>query len=342
MAEFVTKLLNEVPKDTELKVRTTRDRVRSVLQKSLRAECRLVMRTREESEERRPGARVPVHVDPGYPAAFEKLEFPDELKVRTLLSSYRTDLENVHTGILSLRKLSEELSRLPDTNIDRGSITVEPHFASVTDWIGNLLKELDNFCPLKGVLSVNEDILGVYEYDLKIDNDRYRIGSDIYPDRDYRFDEYSINTARIRLYWMVIGLVSQWIGCSVEALTIVVLTHEYAHAYAQLGADIEGRRWPAQVFDRAEIKVKEGLAQYYTERVLSQNSHRYPAAYKTYEKMLRLQPPPYRVHRCWLENFAPESVRFAMLKLRRRRQGGIKEFVELLNRADDLLKDRNR
>ena len=40
----------------------------------------------------------------------------------------------------------------------------------------------------------------------------------------------------------VIGLVSEWLGCAVEDLAIVVLTHELAHAYTQLGADIEGHR----------------------------------------------------------------------------------------------------
>ncbi len=43
----------------------------------------------------------------------------------------------------------------------------------------------------------------------------------------------------------VIGLVSEWLGCAVEDLAIVVLTHELAHAYTQLGADIEGLRWAA-------------------------------------------------------------------------------------------------
>jgi hypothetical protein len=61
--------------------------------------------------------------------------------------------------------------------------------------------------------------------------------------------------------------VSEWMGCTVEDLTVVVLTHELAHAYTQLGADIEGRRWPAAAFAAAESGLKEGLAQYYTDRV---------------------------------------------------------------------------
>src|SRR4029077_10395808 len=46
-----------------------------------------------------------------------------------------------------------------------------------------------------------------------------------------------------------------WLGCDVEDLTVVVLTHELAHAYTQLGADIEGRRWAAPLFAKAEIAL---------------------------------------------------------------------------------------
>ena len=83
---------------------------------------------------------------------------------------------------------------------------------------------------------MSEDFLGVYEYD----------ASGLFA------DEQAVNRATIRLYWGVIGLVSEWLGCVVEDLAIVVLTHELAHAYTQLGADIEGRRWAAPSFAAAE------------------------------------------------------------------------------------------
>ena len=35
-----------------------------------------------------------------------------------------------------------------------------------------------------------------------------------------------MNWANIRLYWGIIGLASEWLGCNVEDLAIVVLTHE--------------------------------------------------------------------------------------------------------------------
>ena len=62
---------------------------------------------------------------------------------------------------------------------------------------------------------------------------------------------------------------TQWMGCKVEDLTMVVPVHELAHAYTQLGADIEGRRWAVNAFARADIELKEGLAQYYMRQILT-------------------------------------------------------------------------
>lgn len=92
-----------------------------------------------------------------------------------------------------------------------------------------LLDTLDKHDPLEKDLSVNEDILGVYRFDV----------------RGLFDDEKAVNRATIHLYWGVIGWVSELLGCDVEDLTIVVLTHELAHAYTQLAPtsrDVAGRR----------------------------------------------------------------------------------------------------
>ena len=129
---------------------------------------------------------------------------------------------------------------------------------------------LDQHDPLKTVLAVNEDFLGIYEYDA----------------RGLFADEQALNRAIIRLYWGVIGLVSEWLGCAFEDLAVVVLTHELAHAYTQLGADIEGRRWAAPSFAKAESTLKEGLAQYYTDRVLHRLERRYGEALRVFFSLL--------------------------------------------------------
>lgn len=168
---------------------------------------------------------------------------------------------------------------------------------------------------------MSDDFLGVYEYDAK----------------DLFEDQRAVNRATIRLYWGVIGLVSQWLGCAVEDLAVVVLTHELAHAYTQLGADIEGRRWAAPAFARSETALKEGLAQYYTDRVLNRLERRYPGALKVFLRMLPSQPDAYRAHVPWIDKSSPEAVRRAMLEVRRRGERRLDDFNQRLGVAHEAL-----
>ena len=188
---------------------------------------------------------------------------------------------------------------------------------SVANWSAALLKVLDQHDPLKSVLGVNQDFLGVYDYD----------------SRALFVDEQAINRATIRLYWGVIGLVSQWLGCDVEDLTVVVLTHELAHAYTQLGADIEGRRWAAPLFAKAESALTEGLAQYYTDRVLHRLERRYAGPLNIFLSLLPRQPDVYRSHEPWVRHSSPEAVRRAMLEIRRWGEGKLTDFNRRLEIA---------
>jgi len=79
------------------------------------------------------------------------------------------------------------------------------------------------------------------------------------------------------------GWVSTW-NAAAEART------------TQLGADIEGRRWTAPAFAAAETALKEGLAQYYTDRVLHRLERRYGGALNTFRALLPNQPVAYRTH----------------------------------------------
>ncbi len=305
----LTDLIARVPADVETKVKRARDRNRSVLQEALRSECRLVMRTSDEGEDNRSGAQVPVEVAPGHPAILEDVTFPDDLERILLLGRYRASLEQARAGAAGLLLLREELLRRPDS--ERWVRTSADALQSTTEWAAWLLSLLDQHDPLKRVLAVHDDFLGIYEYEIT---------------GGLLADESTVNRATIRLYWGVIGLVAEWMGCVVEDLVIVVLTHELAHAYTQLGADIEGRRWQAALFSRAEKGLKEGLAQYYTERVLRRLERRYGGALKVYQAMLPGQPAAYRTQQSWADSASPEAVRRAMLEVRRWKEGKVSEF----------------
>jgi hypothetical protein len=253
MPIWLSDLIAQVPSTVEQKVRQMCDQARSVLREALRAESRLFMRTPEEAAQNHPGARVPVEFAPGCPAILRTIDFPDDFDRIMLLNRYRNSLEQSQRGTPGLIRLAEELGQRPDGATTWVQPGILDSLQAIRAWVSALRKVLDQKDPLRTVLAINEDFLGVYEYDV----------------RGLSSDERGVNRATIRIYWAAIGLLSEWLGHSVEALTIVVLAHELAHAYTQLGADIEGRRWPAPQFSRADIQVKEGLAQYYTDRVTS-------------------------------------------------------------------------
>lgn len=319
MAILLTDLISRVPPAVEQRVRRIRDNTRSVIQDALRAECRLLLRTPAETENNLPGAQVPVEIAPGHPVILTKIEFPDDFERIMLLGRYRTILEQAHTGASGMLKLRAELASRP--NPEQWIHATEAELRATTDWAASLLKLLDQHDPLKRVLAVEEDFLGVYQYE----------ASDIFA------DESAVNKASIRIYWGVVGLVSEWMGCSVEDLTIVVLTHELAHAYTQLGADINGRRWPAPIFAKSETGLKEGLAQYYTDRVLRRLERRYAGALKVYEAMLPGQPAAYRAHKTWVGDSTPEAVRRAMLEVRSWQETQLADFNRRLAEAQKEL-----
>ena len=318
----LTNLIARIPPEVEAKVKRVLDKTRPVIQETLRTECRLWMRTSDEAEENKPGAQVRVKVSPGYPAILKDVTFPDDFQRVMLLGRYRLFLEQAREGIPPLLRLREELARQP--NSEPWIQANEYELQSIVHWVEELLKVLDQHDPLKTVLAVHDDILGAFEYDA----------------RDEFADDYSVNRAVIRIYWGIVGLMTEWLGCTVEDLTIVVLTHELAHAYTQLGADIDGRRWPAHVFAKAETSLKEGLAQYYTARVLQRLERRYGGALKVYKALLRGQPEAYTSHVSWVKDFSPEAVRLAMLEVRRSKEGKLVDFNRRLDEAQKNLKTK--
>jgi hypothetical protein len=319
----LTDLIARVPAEVEARVRRVRDQVRPIVQEALRAECRLVLRTPEETEQKRPGAHVPVEVEPGYPIVLKQITFPDDFERIMVLGRYRGLLEQARNGASGLVRLRDELMQRSEPS--KWVSATASDLQSVSNWAAALLKVLDQHDPLKTVLSVSQDFLGVYEYDAK----------------GLFADEMAVNRATIRLYWGVIGLVSEWLGCEVEDLAIVVLVHELAHAYTQNGADIEGRRWAAISFVKAETSLKEGLAQYYTDRVLRRLERRYGASLKIFLDLLPGQAEPYRAHVPWVQNSSPEAVRRAMLEVRRWNEGKLSDFNLRLVAAQEGLDPRS-
>jgi hypothetical protein len=176
--------------------------------------------------------------------------------------------------------------------------------APVRELAARLLDEAAKTDLVCWMLEADEDVLGVYEYG-RIDG----------------FPESSIE-----LFWPVIGLCAGWLGTPVEDLTVVVLTHELAHAYTHLGRDIDGLRWASDAFGESDRALKEGLAQYYTARVCDRLTAQLPGCRAAYGMLLPRQPRAYGAQIPWLVNCTPEEVRYAMLAVRREARASLEDF----------------
>lgn len=332
MSEPLNELLEQVSPKVEARVARTRDRTRSVLQEALRSECRLSMRTPREADEHRAGARVPVNVVPGCPVVLTREIFELDTELVRILAAYRSSLLAMSSGtkkLLSLNSIFDNEAMI--NQLGRAPIEEMKASSAFADQCLGLLKKKD---PIQKILSVDSDVLGEYIYKIIPEfSDRKFIDNIV----EIPHENVVYNSARIHLYWAVIGLISGWTGWKVEDLTVVVLTHELAHAYTQLGADIDGRRWSARIFSRTDTALKEGLAQYYTDRVLRRLQHRFDGALDVFEKLTERQTQPYRVHKKWKDN-TPEAVRLAMLQARRWRETSLSRFNNLLAEAEDQMR----
>jgi hypothetical protein len=177
---------------------------------------------------------------------------------------------------------------------------------TATTLAADLLQKAKEFDPVRWILDVNEDVLGVYE-----------------PARGV-----------VVLYWGVIDLVAQMLAVSTQALTVVVLAHELAHAYSHCGLDIDGGSWPTEAFVSSERGFREGLAQYYTRIICSNLRGVLPEARTTFEQLLNHQGSDYRYQESWIERgYLPEHVRLAMLSARRSRLTRLSDFEGALEAA---------
>ncbi len=118
-------------------------------------------------------------------------------------------------------------------------------------------------------------------------------------DRDI-LGSYNAENTTIEIYWMPIALFAMNMDVSVETLTALVTAHEYAHAYTQAGFDLDGHFWDPAGFRQSDQIVTEGLAQFYTERVLRRLTNRFPDVLSVFDKFKHRQSVAYKKYGDWL------------------------------------------
>lgn len=323
MAISLDQLLSKIPDESRERVARTRRQMHNAIREELRRETGFLL-SRSEIDERgeirTESKNVPIELKEGLPERLMEFSFPDDLSLVLAISPFRRDLNNILQGI---RGCEDGWMRFPSTPEGQDyQENWDEHIPATRTTVKALLTLLEETDPIKKILSVNEDVLGVYRY--------ARISPFGY------VDFYQNGT--VELYWGVIGLVAGMMGVPIELLTGVVLTHELAHAYTHIGADIDGNRWDSEAFHNASTELVEGLAQYYTHMITYRLEQRFPHLFDIFSLLLRHQPDAYKTHDKWIREYKPEEVRYALLAIRRSGKGALSEFEKELVSAKKALR----
>lgn len=149
------------------------------------------------------------------------------------------------------------------------------------------------------------------------------------------FGQYTYSSQHIELFYMPLLIICKYREVDLRSSIVVVLAHELAHAYHHAGKDADGRTWVNM--PKADIQIKEGLAQFYTERFVEAHEQHFPGLRKAYEAKHLGEDGPYNVHKAWRGMFTLEHMRLAMKITRRNAITSFEEFERTLLKAKDLL-----
>jgi hypothetical protein len=259
-------------------VNSSYKRWNQTIRDQLRIETGLRITTEEETQ------TVPIRVEDGFPKGFGQIfeEFPDPLSWELTLK--KPVLIQTRNGLEFLLNHFKELQASTDDIITFHEIENTRFF------VEHLLQLAEKQKILGGLRRIHEDLLGVYFF----------------------------NKPMVQLYWVPIGIMALWLNVSVEALTVVILTHELAHAYIHLGNDIDHFKWDTKMMRQTDLHIQEGLAQYYTRRICYTMKSRYPQALEAFTALLDLQSFLYRDFLSWFKEGEPsgEIIRSCLLACR--------------------------
>lgn len=253
-----------------------------VVREQLRSATGLKLSTGDERQS------VPIRIEDGLPKPFAAMVDAIPSKALWWVLLHRPRLREVAEGLGNLdANLADVVAILPATD---ERLAGRDDVGAVRGLVRTILAEADKRNILEQIKQIETDVLGAYFY----------------------------NRPEIQIYWMVIAAVSRMLAVPVADLTLVVLTHELAHAYTHLGRDIDGTSWDTAAFAAAELPIVEGLAQFYTRQVCKQLRSRIPGVQTAFETLLQHQSEPYTVFEGWTDDHerAGEIVRFAMIDCR--------------------------
>ncbi len=287
------KMILGLPPEHKQEVERTHSEWNAAIRENIRRETGLSISSRNTRQ------AVSIRVLDGLPVPLaQALDNVQQIELWPL-PLYRSTFEQTSNGISLLAEYLSaiELYGLSSTNIDK--------LTTVQMTVQALLEQLAEMDIIQKILRIDEDVLGSYFF--------------------YR--------SEIHLYWMAISLVSAILDVPPSDLTLVVLTHELAHAYTHLGLDIDGKNWETDAFSSTETSLIEGLAQFYTQQVGIRLRERVPGMEIAFEKLLAKQSPTYTEFKIWGKPTDPhlgEVVRFSLIACRLNQMKRHADFVHLL------------
>jgi len=306
-------LLEQLPEETKTRVENAKKSFNLIIRDSIRFESRLSFNSGKNGDIGEENlVRVPIKIDTGYPEEILAFEIPKKFEFAALLSKIRP-------AIVQLNKSSKIVTDFicEYQEIDEISEFVGGAICYSDEEANKLLRIVDEYDFVKELVNINPNLLGCYKYNVHHNQHGY----------------WEASTNReIYLYWAIIGIIASRLGVEVEALTAVVLSHELSHAYTHIGYDIDGNRWSDEGFKNSDLSVVEGLAQYYTERVLSRLEHKIPGGLDAYEKLLEKQNKAYKAHKIWIDEIkaSSESIRETLIQIRNKKNISLEQFNELV------------
>lgn len=180
---------------------------------------------------------------------------------------------------------------------DVSTVCAPGDIARTNLYLNNLIARVDNLGILKDIKELGPDLLGAY----------------------------FLNDNHIELYWLCIGLCSILYNISIEDFTLIVLTHELVHGYTHLGFDKDGNNWDSWAFGLADLRIVEGFAQFYTEKLCNDYfSHAIPA----FEALLTDQTIEYTAYKAWFEEKEADKYEKARRMLLKTRKNALSKYED--------------
>ena len=273
----------------------------------------MALKLTDESESGRQVQRVAVRLCDGFPVALAPYEEKLTHDLPEIVGMYRPDLQSFQRGLDALHELLGKLSDLSPEWEARAK-HASPDIEGLWHLAEELLELSKRATFIDALAKIEEDILGAY---FPLGKVLGRNGMPV-----------------IEIYWSVIGAFAKSLDIDVEGLTVTVLAHELAHAYSHKGADTDGDRWGDVAFCNSTVFIKEGIAQYYTEKIVRWLRLRnLETPHAAYSRLLKCQSPPYRIHEQWSSDYSQEAVRAAIIECRNKQTTKTEEFVGFMKSA---------